>query len=92
VLDFHLLLSLGVQDKFLDHVGANPKTYANWSDGEWKQETLGKEDNLKSPYLQDEFQGAVDKGVISKEASQGLGVRDRPRPPRPSYPFDLAPL
>lgn len=61
------------KDKFLDHVGANPKTYANWSDGEWKQETLGKEDNLKSPYLQDEFQGAVDKGVISKEESQGLG-------------------
>ena len=65
-----------MQDKFLAHVSANPKTYANWSDGEWKQETLGKEDALKSPYLQDEFHDAVAKGIISQDESQGLGVRD----------------
>lgn len=59
--------------KFLDHVEANPRTYANWSDGEWKQETSGKENHLRTPYLSPEFKTAVDKGILNKTEAEGLG-------------------
>ena len=40
--------------KFLDHVAKNPATYADW-DGDWSQETSGKENDLLTPYLGKEF-------------------------------------
>src|SRR5262245_26428479 len=46
---FHLA---GVDGQaFLEGVRADPQTYADWSSGEWKVETSGKEDKMFSPYL-----------------------------------------
>ena len=36
---------------FLAAVRADPQTYKDWSAGEWKVETSGKEDDLFSPFL-----------------------------------------
>jgi len=51
------------KQKFLDHTNKKPATYADWS-RTWDQETTGKEDELKSPYLDIEFEQAREKGVI----------------------------
>lgn len=61
------------KDRFLGYVKKNPRTYQNWSDGEWKQETSGKENHLMTPYLSQEFQNATANGVISEKESHGLG-------------------
>ena len=52
--------------RFLEHVEAHPATYATWSrrGGEWCQQTADKEEHLRSPFLQEEFERAVDAGVI----------------------------
>eukprot|EP00038_Savillea_parva_P007677 m.171809 g.171809 ORF g.171809 m.171809 type:complete len:556 (+) comp13428_c0_seq1:486-2153(+) len=47
------------KDKFLGHIDENPATYEDWSAGEWKQETTGKENHLKSPYLDLEQRNAA---------------------------------
>lgn len=39
------------KDKFLKYVGDNPSTYQDWNTGTWEQDTTGKEEHLKSPYL-----------------------------------------
>jgi len=56
----------GVDKKrFLEYTERNPATYKDWSRGEWKQFTAGKEEELRSPYLDTEFEKAVEKGVIA---------------------------
>ena len=54
-------------DKFRKHIAENPATYADWSTGEWKQETTGKEDGLYSPYLQKEIDVAMEHGAIPSD-------------------------
>jgi len=51
------------KSKFLKYTEDNPATYQDWS-RTWDQETTGKEDNLKSPYLDREFEEARTLGVI----------------------------
>ena len=49
---------------FRQHIEQHPATYADWSTGEWQQQTTGKEENLKSPYLSKEFQQAKEDGLV----------------------------
>ncbi len=56
---------------FLQYTEESPATYADWS-RTWKQETTGKEDTLRSPYLEKEFDKARELGVIPQE-TQNLG-------------------
>ena len=51
----------------LEYTEANPATYADWSSGEWDQETTGKEDGLRSPYLDKEFAKAREMGVTPSD-------------------------
>jgi len=51
------------KQKFLEYTEAQPATYADWS-RTWDQETSGKEDTLRSPYLDKEFETARQLGVI----------------------------
>jgi hypothetical protein len=56
----------GVDKKrFLEYTDQNPKTYKDWS-RTWAQEGdgSGKEDNLRSPYLDIEFEQAIKDGHI----------------------------
>ena len=51
--------------RFIDAVKADPQTYADWAgNGEWDNETTGKEDKLFSPFLRKPFKQAVAAGVI----------------------------
>jgi ribulose 1,5-bisphosphate synthetase/thiazole synthase len=53
------------KQRFIDAVKADPQTYADWSgNGEWDQETTGKEDHLFSPFLRKPFKKAVEAGLI----------------------------
>lgn len=62
----------GVDKKdFLEYTERNPATYADWS-RTWDQETDGKEDGLRSPYLDLEFEKARKEGVIPAD-TQNLG-------------------
>lgn len=58
------------KDRFLQYTEENPTTYADWS-GFWTQETSGKENSLRSPYLDKEFQQAKELGLIPKTSSIG---------------------
>ena len=51
------------KQKFLEYTEAKPATYADWS-RTWAQETSGKENELRSPYLDQEFDTARELGVI----------------------------
>jgi hypothetical protein len=58
----------GVDKKrFMEYTESNPKTYKDWS-RTWQQEGdgTGKEDNLRSPYLDLEFEKARQDGVIPR--------------------------
>ncbi len=59
------------KDKFIEYTEANPATYKDWS-RTWDQETSGKEDHLRSPYLDLEFEKAREQGVIPSN-TQNLG-------------------
>lgn len=59
------------KDKFLQYTNDNPATYKDWS-RTWDQETTGKEDDLKSPYLDLEFEKARETGIIPAN-TQNLG-------------------
>eukprot|EP00041_Stephanoeca_diplocostata_P037858 m.1451029 g.1451029 ORF g.1451029 m.1451029 type:complete len:101 (+) comp25116_c0_seq8:1163-1465(+) len=63
------------RDAFLEHVSQNKRTYADWSRG-WNsstpQQTMGKEDGLASPFINDEFGLAVDRGVITQSEAADL--------------------
>jgi len=60
------------KEKFLDYTTKNPATYQDWS-RTWDQETTGKENHLKSPYLDREFEEAREKGVIPAEDTKDIG-------------------
>lgn len=60
--------------KFLQYVENNPRRYVDWSKGDWKQYTTGKENELKTPYLDTEFEKADAKGVISLKTADEHGV------------------
>ena len=51
------------KERFLQYTEEQPATYADWS-RTWDQETTGKEDALRSPYLDKEFEQARELGVI----------------------------
>jgi hypothetical protein len=51
------------KERFLQYTEEQPATYADWS-RTWDQETTGKEDALRSPYLDKEFDRARAMGVI----------------------------
>jgi hypothetical protein len=55
--------------RFLEYTERNPATYKDWS-REWQQETTGKEDALRSPYLDLEFARAQEAGVMPSEPEQ----------------------
>jgi hypothetical protein len=54
------------KSEFLDYVNEHPAYYRDWSRA-WQQYTTGKEDNLKSPYLDMEFVRAKEKGIIPED-------------------------
>jgi ribulose 1,5-bisphosphate synthetase/thiazole synthase len=59
----------GVDKKrFLQYTEEQPATYADWS-RTWDQETTGKEDVLRSPYLDKEFDEARRLGVIPQNTT-----------------------
>ncbi|CAJ1384889.1 unnamed protein product [Effrenium voratum] len=58
--------------KFKDYTARNPATYKDWS-RTWQQTTSGKEENLKSPYLQSEFEKAAQAGVIPQDKLRHFG-------------------
>jgi ribulose 1,5-bisphosphate synthetase/thiazole synthase len=67
-----ILNAAGIDKKeFMKYIENNPATYKDWS-RLWEQETDGKEDNLKSPYLDKEFEKAREQGHIP-ENTQNLG-------------------
>lgn len=49
--------------KFLQYVKDNPKKYKDWGKN-WEMKTDGKEDELFSPYLEEPFDKAREKGII----------------------------
>ena len=51
------------KEKFVAYTESNPATYQDWS-RTWKQETTGKEDHLRSPYLDEEFEKARQNEMI----------------------------
>jgi len=59
------------KDKFIKYTEDSPATYKDWS-RTWDQETSGKEDALRSPYLDLEFEQAREQGVIPPD-TQNLG-------------------
>lgn len=59
---------------FLDGVRADPQTYADWSTGEWKIETSGKEDAMFSPFLAKPFAQAIREGVMPAHLSTVAGT------------------
>ncbi len=62
---FHLA---GVDKRaFLRGVADDPQTYADWSTGEWRVETTGKEDRLFSPFLAKPFSQAIADGVMDND-------------------------
>jgi len=56
------------KDEFVKYTEKNPATYQDWS-RTWDQETTGKEDSLKSPYLDREFEEARALGVIPPQTT-----------------------
>lgn len=56
--------------RFLAYTGKVKATYNDWS-RVWNQETSGAEDNLRTPYLDKEFEKAEQDGVIPEDLSLG---------------------
>ena len=56
------------KERFLQYTEAEPATYADWS-RTWEQETTGKENELRSPYLDKEFDQARAQGVIPQDST-----------------------
>jgi len=52
---------------FEAYTNNNPATYRDWS-RTWDQETTGKEDDLRSPYLDMEFVKAKEQGIIPSDS------------------------
>jgi len=69
---FHLA---GVDKRaFMQGVKQDPQTYGDWSTGEWKIETSGKEDKMFSPFLAKPFAQAIKDGVIPKHLNTIAGT------------------
>lgn len=69
---FHLA---GVDKKaFMAGVQADPQTYKDWSSGEWKVETSGKEDHMFSPFIAKPFAQAIRDGVIPRHINTIAGT------------------
>lgn len=51
------------KERFLKYADDQKRTYRDWGKT-WNQETTGKEDDLKSPYLEEEFAKARAAGII----------------------------
>jgi ribulose 1,5-bisphosphate synthetase/thiazole synthase len=69
---FHLA---GVDKRaFMEGIKRDPQTYGDWSTGEWKIETSGKEDQLFSPFLAKPFAQAIKDGVIPKHLNTIAGT------------------
>lgn len=49
--------------RFLDYIKTNPKKYKDWGKN-WEMKTCGKEDEMFSPYLEEPFDAAREKGII----------------------------
>ena len=58
------------KERFLKYTEDNPATYADWGNF-WTQDTSGKEDQLRTPYLDKEFQKAKELGIIPKTSNIG---------------------
>jgi hypothetical protein len=58
--------------RFLEYTNKNPATYKDWSRS-WEQETTGKENDLRSPYLDLEFAAAAEGGAIPRDKLGVLG-------------------
>lgn len=58
------------KQRFLQYTEDNPATYADWG-GFWTQETSGKENQLRTPYLDKEFRQAQELGIIPQTSSIG---------------------
>ena len=56
------------KERFLEYTEAKPATYADWS-RTWQQQTTGKEEVLRSPYLDKEFDEARALGVIAEDST-----------------------
>ena len=56
------------KEEFLQYTETNPATYRDWS-RVWNQETSGKENDLRSPYLDLEFEKAREQEIIPKKAT-----------------------
>lgn len=56
------------KERFLEYTERNPATYADWS-RTWQQQTTGKEEVLRSPYLDKEFDEARALGVIPEDST-----------------------
>ncbi len=56
------------KERFLQYTEAQPATYADWS-RTWQQQTTGKEEALRSPYLDKEFDQARALGVIPQDST-----------------------
>jgi len=56
------------KSKFLEYTEKKPATYQDWS-RTWEQETDGKENHLRSPYLDMEFEEAAKEGIIPQRAA-----------------------
>ena len=70
---FHLA---GVDKRaFMEGIAADPQTYRDWEgNGEWNMETLGKEDEMFSPFLHKPFRQAVEAGLIPANLSTLAGT------------------
>ena len=69
---FHLA---GVnKDEFMAEVSADPRTYKDWSTGEWTVETDGKEDDMFSPFLKKPFAKAIEEGIIPRHLNTIAGT------------------
>eukprot|EP00747_Dinoflagellata_sp_TGD_P181405 gnl/TRDRNA2_/TRDRNA2_35223_c0_seq1.p1 gnl/TRDRNA2_/TRDRNA2_35223_c0~~gnl/TRDRNA2_/TRDRNA2_35223_c0_seq1.p1 ORF type:complete len:530 (-),score=99.23 gnl/TRDRNA2_/TRDRNA2_35223_c0_seq1:598-2187(-) len=62
------------KEAFLKYTENHPRTYQDWSSGDWKMETTGKEDNLRSPLLDAEFRQAQEQGIISNVLPSGASL------------------
>ena len=63
----------GVDKKtFITYADKKSATYADWGKS-WDQTTTGKEDHLKTPYLQSEFEEARQKGLIPNQLTDLSG-------------------
>lgn len=60
--------------EFMAEVKADPQTYKDWSTGEWKVETDGKEDDMFSPFLKKPFEQAIKAGIIPKHLNTIAGT------------------